>query len=347
MRTTNDGLTAIIEPGDVGFDYWSFSPTLDAGTLKALGASYVIRYIARDSDKVITRAETVALHAAGIAVVFNYEGTAGDYLAGAPGGTANGRKCREWARERGYPEHLPIFCSVDTGLKGAAVVLAGEYTRAFMVAANPYLEASYASDPLFKVLPRESVNWRANAPAWSGIPSQPQRWWRTATAYEQAMAAWFATLKARDAANGIVVHIQQQRTEGNVDPNMTLHPFPAWLPHTVVQPAEPEVVPPPAPQPHTEDLMNCYYEIVDRPGHKAAEAVFVGVEDAKGNCLEFRWSGDTPTERAALSAHIAAGMQRREVGFGSLANGALVGRLPTGDTLHTWTGAEFSVRIGA
>lgn len=350
MRTTNDGLTAIIEPGDVGYDYWSFSATLNAATLKAMGATYVIRYIGVTNSKVFTRAECTALHAAGIAVIFNYEGSASDYLTGAVGGAANGRKCREWARAFGYPEHLPIICSIDTGLSGSKLALAEQYARAFVTAANPYGPGLYGGDPLFKaVADRDPVNWRANASSWSGMPGQPSRWWRTAAAYERALEAWYEALRVRDAANGLVVHVQQQRTEGNVDPNRCLHAFAGWLPHVVV------VKPPPAPEaptpttpPITEDLMHVLLEVHEAQGRKLA-AMFYATLDSRGTATQCEWTGDgNPATRTGrkLQDHLAHGMEIRPIGIGSMADMTRLGPCPPAEALHAWSDADFASTIG-
>lgn len=347
MRTIGDGLTVIIEPGDIGYDYWALSDTLTAAALKAMGARFAIRYFATSSPKGITRAEITALHAQGIAVILNYEGSASDYLSGAVGGAANGRKCREAARAFGYPERLPIFCSIDTGLSGSKLALAEQYARAFMTAANPYAEGAYGGDPLFKaVADRRPVNWRANAPSWSGMPGQPSRWWRTAAAYERALEAWYEALRVRDAANGLVVHVQQQRTEGSVDPNRCLHPFAGWLPHVPAEKPKPEAEA--EPTPITEDLMHVLLEVHDAQGRKLA-AMFYATLDGRGTATQCEWTGDgNPTTRTGrkLKDHLAVGMEIRPIGIGSLADMTLLGPLPPAEALHTWTDLDFARWIG-
>lgn len=140
-------------------------------------------------------------------------------------------------------------------------------------------------------------------------------------------------------------------------------PPPVVTPPVVVPPVAPPVVPPVAPPivvppvvtpttpPASETLMNTLYHIVDKPGTlpdatgttRLATAVFMGIADAKGNCLEVRWTGDTTNERTALAAHQAAGIANAGIGWGQLRNMALKGRTPVGDTLHVWTGSEFAV----
>lgn len=111
----------------------------------------------------------------------------------------------------------------------------------------------------------------------------------------------------------------------------------------------PPVIPPTPITLKPGEVMNCYYEIVtDDPAiplaqrPKVAAAVLLGTEDAKGNVLNLRWSGDTPAERRALDNHIAAGMQPRRITWGQVANSFRIGRLPVGDPLHDWNGTEFA-----
>lgn len=113
----------------------------------------------------------------------------------------------------------------------------------------------------------------------------------------------------------------------------------AHIPPIVIPPILPPII-----TPITEgELMNCYYEIVnDARTEKVSAAILIGTEDANHNVLNLRWSGDTPPERRALDNHIAAGMQRRQLTWGQVANSYRIGRLPVNDPLHNWTGAEFA-----
>lgn len=67
------------------------------------------------------------------------------------------------------------------------------------------------------------------------------------------------------------------------------------------------------------------------------DAQFLGMADRNGVCLEVVWA-DGPR----ADAHLAAGATiDNGLSFGGLTNCVLLGPLPTGDTRHEWTGAEF------
>ena len=314
-----------IQPGAKGADYWALTPTLTAAWLKAQGVSFVIRYIARSkSGKVITPTEVTALHAARIAVVLNYEGSTADLIGGAAGGATNGTWSRNFAAGIGYPEHLPLFVSIDTDVVASNLGSARAYVRAFMAAANPYQPAVYGdTDIAAEVADLGAIFWRANATGWGQVKP------------------------------GQVVHVQQGRQTtypaGTIDPNVCLAPFSGWLPHEF-HPAPIPPVPMPAPSPSPQgDIMNVLFEIIDGAGVKCAGAMFYAQTDAKGNALQCEWTGDgnpaTPTGHK-LAAHLVAGLTVRQIGLGSLANMTLLGPVPTGDPQHAWSPADFARVIG-
>ena len=320
MIKTQNSQVVTIEPGDNGADYVALSATglVTIARLKAMECRYAIRYIARRTSigKIITPKEITDLHNAGIAILLNYEGSTTDYVGGAPAGQANGAWSRQFADSLGYPIGLPLFCSIDTDIYAANSGTARAYLRAFMAAANPYRPAVYGDvDVMREVKDLDPVNWRANAVGWG-----------------------------RDTS-GLTIHVQQGRQDNGIDPNECLAPFNAWLPHqpVVIVPPKPEI-----PTPITTPggpIMNVLFEIIDPvTGAKAAAAEFYSQVDAKGNALWCEWTGPGDPSTVSgrrLAAHIAAGIERRQIGLGSLLNMRRLGPVPTGDYLRVWSPHDF------
>ena len=115
-------------------------------------------------------------------------------------------------------------------------------------------------------------------------------------------------------------------------------------------PPVPTPIPPAPPAVGKEnDLMNQLLTI-DLGGGATAAALFYGTADKLGNILQCEWTGDgNPVTRTGrkLAGHIAAGIEARTVGIGSLANMTLLGPLPVGDTAHTWLPGDFARVIGS
>lgn len=194
-----------IEPGALGADYVSLTPKVKAWLLTN-HARFVIRYIARRSSigKIITTAEIKWLHANGIAIALNYEGSTNDLQSGAPGGVANGSWSRQFVRSLGYPEPAPLFVSVDTDVYAGNLGTAKAYVQGFIGQIGAHHPAVYGdTDILAAVKPLRPIGWLPNARAWS------------------------------DPTDGAIVHIKQGREDKQygVDPNVCLLPFQAWLPH--------------------------------------------------------------------------------------------------------------------
>jgi len=70
---------------------------------------------------------------------------------------------------------------------------------------------------------------------------------------------------------------------------------------------------------------------------KDVNAKFVGMIDSKGLGHTVSWVRD----QAEYDLYERLGATKRELGMGDLKGLWLVGSLPTGDTLHQWTGSEF------
>lgn len=111
-----------------GVDYSWARP--DPAKLKAAGKHFVVRYLSYDtSGKNLDAAEVKALHAAGVAVVANWENAAGDAKGGFATGQTYAREARAQVRALGIPDDRPIYFSVDFDMNDNDAVKVAEYFR--------------------------------------------------------------------------------------------------------------------------------------------------------------------------------------------------------------------------
>lgn len=89
----------------------------DPAAMARAGIKAVCRYLT-GAGKAIDRAELAALHAAGIAVVLNYEADAGDARGGAAAGATARRAAVVAAKALGAPAGTPIYYSIDFDVTG-------------------------------------------------------------------------------------------------------------------------------------------------------------------------------------------------------------------------------------
>jgi hypothetical protein len=156
-----------------GVDY-SFSRPTPAG-LKAAGKQFAVRYGGEGSStKWLTAAELARLHAAGVDVVANVEGSTGGYK-----GTAAGR---QWAtsgeamfRRLGMGADRPIYfsvdwnagasdwASIDAALKGSASVIGADRVGVY---------GSYAT--VAHCVAAGTASWFWQTYAWSGASLHPK-----------------------------------------------------------------------------------------------------------------------------------------------------------------------------
>lgn len=84
----------------------------DPRQMAAAGVGLVCRYLTGDG-KALDLAEVTALHAAGIAVLLNYEAESTAALGGTQAGQQAGQAARAAARALGAPVGTPIYYSID------------------------------------------------------------------------------------------------------------------------------------------------------------------------------------------------------------------------------------------
>lgn len=198
------GPIVMLPVGAKGVDYLHPAVNHTPQWMVENGYSFACRYVARTSriGKIVTSAEVHQLHAAGIAVLLTYEGSANDVFGGAQAGAANGVFAKSFAQKLGYPLGLPVFAAADTDVTSSNLGQAVAYMRAFHDAVQPYTLGIYGDTLLLAALADLSpVGWEPQARSWS--PKEP-----TGT-----------------------VHIQQQalNKEASVDANLVLVSVPAWL----------------------------------------------------------------------------------------------------------------------
>jgi len=100
-----------------GVDYSFARPA--PGALAQAGVKFACRYLSSDgtsgyhNSKDLTAVEAAQLHAAGIAIVLNYESTANFMLGGYAAGLSTARNARAQATSVGAPPDIPIYYSAD------------------------------------------------------------------------------------------------------------------------------------------------------------------------------------------------------------------------------------------
>lgn len=194
--------TVQIVPGWRGVDYSFARP--DPALMAAAGITFVCRYESGGtSGKNVHTDEVVKLWAAGIAMILNWEQSAGDALQGAALGATQGATAKAHAEAIAYPHELPIVCSVDTGVTPWTIGLVEGYLRAFAKAIAPYPLGVYGGTTIInRVADICVLGWQANASSWSPLPS-------------------------------LNVHVRQfaQAADHQTDADVCIRPFKAWLPH--------------------------------------------------------------------------------------------------------------------
>jgi len=161
----------VLQPGATGADYSAWRPS--AAELKALGFSFVVRYIAPGDQtrvKVVSKEEIAALHAGGIAVLIVFEWRVTDAFGGAKQGNEYGLWAKNKLQELGYPKGLACIVAVDTdSLQSTTLSTIEAYLRAFAHALAPdYKLGVYGGTRVMSRVKDVSVlNWQANARSWS------------------------------------------------------------------------------------------------------------------------------------------------------------------------------------
>lgn len=155
-------------------DYSWGRPNL--GELRSLGYVGVMRYLSWDSTKNLSRDEVTAIHAAGLWVGLNWEGTGNwaELGQGAHGGRAAGAEAGRQARALGAPTSVPIFVSADYDVTPDQHATIGAYLDAFADASG-YPVGIYGEGQLLNAMlaaGHARFGWNTNATGWGGVSAQ-------------------------------------------------------------------------------------------------------------------------------------------------------------------------------
>ena len=233
----------MIPAGARGVDY-SFARPPIVRLLEA-NVRVVCRYISssRSNAKNVTAGEIERLHAAGIAVLLNWEDSTGDALGGAPAGDTAARKAVAYARDLGYPTGLPIVFSCDTAPQQRPVLM--DYYRAAgrACAGAGFTAEAYGGIDLFGWLDAEGLATRLRwqATAWStAVRRTPalalaaaESIWPGCQAYLLNENYTNPTAVAVHASTHLLQHYGRVEIPTNVvpdsiDENKVYRAFPAW-----------------------------------------------------------------------------------------------------------------------
>ncbi len=145
----------------------------DIALLKANGITGVSRYIARTSSigKIMGRAECNRIVAAGLALMINYEQSAGDWQGGGAKGASDGAWARSYVRNvLGLPDSVVIIQSIDTGVSSGQLPVAAAYQQAFNAAGGQGPQGCYGPRNVLEHLAGQGllkVAWE-----WMGVAGQ-------------------------------------------------------------------------------------------------------------------------------------------------------------------------------
>lgn len=219
----------IVTPGQSGVDYASARPPV--ALMAQRGVRFVCRYLTEYGlkGKALTPAELAQLTSAGIPVVLNYEHGELTMMAGTNAGQIAAQEAIAAAKKLGAPHGTCIVYSHDTGAWSSLVPLAFQAAYDATVGAG-YTFGIYASKQCVQAcLDRGmvvSIIWATNALAWGGGRHPDAHVWQGRTNIDMS---------------GL----------GNLDPNLCMRPFNAWLPGEHI----PDIpIPPPFPQPSTPPI---------------------------------------------------------------------------------------------
>lgn len=148
----------------------------DPQALAADGVKLVSRYLAPlPNPKVVTGAEITALHAAGIAVLLNWEASGTAAQGGAAQGAQDGAAAAAMAETLGAPHGLTVFYSVDFDAQSGDFAALRAYFAAINTAtAGRYRVGVYGSGDVvdeLKIWGLAAAFWQTYA--WSGTYLSP------------------------------------------------------------------------------------------------------------------------------------------------------------------------------
>lgn len=155
---------------DAAFPHWTI------GQLVAAGVG-VMRYVgSHGNPKNIGQGEFDALVNGGVPFGLVYEGSGTDYVGGAAAGLRDGQTARGAAHGLGWPDGLPIYCTVDTGAGPDPAIIS--YQHGFNAGARTPEGAFYGDVALAGLLFAAGLirwYWQPGARAWPGDATDDPR----------------------------------------------------------------------------------------------------------------------------------------------------------------------------
>lgn len=283
----------------------------DPGALVWFGYKAIALYW-KDADA----AKIARYHAAGLGVWLIQEWRADDADGGYQAGFAFGRQSRAAAEKVGYPPDVPMICANDKDTDPASLATHVAFQRGFD-AGYAYAAGIYADrDVIDSIGAQYPLNWQCGSPWYSKL------WWLGQWIYPNSQFAHFRQYGDKFGLG--------------VDHNICLRECVAWLPNQ--------------PDPLEDDDMATIYKFSD------ADAILVTVPDprAAGIVVQSAGSGKDPKVGPWLAGMQALGVKVQTTTVAGCAGLIFAGTedcpkaaAMTGDSRHTWTGAEFKAELPA
>lgn len=130
---------------------------------------FVCRYLASDSGKRITEAETKALQAESLAIVLVFEDLANQALKGRSQGIADAKEALSQANSIGFPSDRPIYFAVDFDVQSSQMETIGLYFEGVASVIGKNRTGGYGGYPLIKYLfDNKLISYGWQTVAWSG-----------------------------------------------------------------------------------------------------------------------------------------------------------------------------------
>lgn len=191
--------TVVIQPGWFGIDYVRLTDDLKRlidDSLRPEGGSVPpIRFVCRYDvppestriGKVITDDEIAWLFSRGVAIFLNWELSPSEPSQGRSAGLRAGEYLQRMCEQRGYPNDVPPFVSVDTNTVDANVFQHVAFCLAFAQQCAPGPWGIYGDTDIGQAMqlfePGPPMLWRAAAASWGGpndpityLQQRPSRW---------------------------------------------------------------------------------------------------------------------------------------------------------------------------
>lgn len=309
----------ILNPGDIAVDYIAKK---NPASLVAAGVRLVVRYDSPNpaNPKNLTVAEADGLLAAGLGLLVVFESSAVDPLKGAAVGAQHGALHEAHLNDiYRYPGDIVSIVAVDFDTQLVQVETILDYVRAFN---------DHTSRPLW-------VYGEADLVDVAVLRGVAVGGWQTVAWSHKRVSDHAFCLQHATPVHPSVPPL------GSIDDNTVLRSFRAWS-------LAPDPQPVPQPLPGGDDMQIRLMVLRD------SDAQFLAEMTNDGRALFIWWADGSTKSQAAVAAHRSAALatnpvtgrpnqaefELKDQTIAGLINCRLIGRLPFGDSKHTWTGDE-------